>query len=287
MILLDLNQVVIASVMVHARDSKDGELNEQMIRHMVLNTIRSYNRQFKMKYGRMVLCCDSRHYWRKNFFPNYKVHRKKDRDKSKQNWQMVFDTLARIKQEIREDMGYQVIEVDLAEADDIIGTLAPILCTVEPVLIISSDKDFMQLQIHPNIDQYSPTFKNFIRSDDPVTYLREHILRGDKSDGIPNFLSDDDTLVSGKRQKPLNKKRMTDWVTYEPEFFLNDDDSTIANGYHRNHTLVDLSNTPHDIKNEIIMQFHKNPPPRRTKTDILNYFIKKGLKDLSGKIEDF
>ena len=73
-------------------------------------------------------------------------------------------------------------------------------------MVLSGDKDFIQLQKYPFVSQYNPIQKKFMSGIDPKQYILEHVIKGDRSDGIPNFLSDDDTFVKNKRQRPLSKK---------------------------------------------------------------------------------
>ena len=184
MLLVDLNQVLLAGLMAQISAQKNTKLEEPLIRHMVLNIIRIHVKNFKNEYGEVVLCCDNRRYWRKEFFPFYKAGRKKTREKSDLDWHMIFDMLAKFKQELRETFPYKVIDVDGAEADDIIGTLVPIYARDQKILILSSDGDFLQLQQYgSNVKQYNPTQKKFITSKNPLEELKAKIIGGDRGDG--------------------------------------------------------------------------------------------------------
>ena len=218
MILVDLNQIAISNLMVSINTyNKNQEINEDLLRHMVLNSLRSYKVKFGEKYGDLVICCDGRHYWRRDIFPFYKAGRKKDRAASTLDWTLIFETLNKIRDEIKEYFPYIVLDVDRTEADDIIAVLVQNKSPFEPVLILSGDKDFMQLQKHNRVDQYAPVQKKFVRTDSPRDFLKEQIIRGDRGDGIPNFLSNDDVLVKGERQKPISKKKMAGWLVSDPE----------------------------------------------------------------------
>jgi 5'-3' exonuclease len=283
-VLIDLNQVLISNLMQQINFSAKTKLDENLIRHMVLNSLRSYVRQFKQQYGEIIVCCDSRtHYWRREVFPFYKVNRKKDREASKFDWPVIFETLNKIRDELKENFPYKVLEVDGAEADDIISVLAGRLSAHGPVLILSSDKDFVQLQKYPNVTQYSPILKRYVKADDPKTYIKEHILTGDRSDGIPNFLSPDNVFVSGERQKVLNKKKLAEWIHMDPEQFCVNDN--MMRGYKRNQMLVDLDYVPETIKEQIVEAYENTPVASRQK--LFNYFIFKRLKNLMGVIDEF
>ena len=210
MILLDYSQIVIANVMMNKKS-----MSEDFVRHAVLNTIRMYHHKFTEEYGDLVVCCDATNNWRKEAFKYYKAQRKTTRDKSDFDWSELFRLLHMVREEIAENFPYKVVYIDKAEADDIIATLILNKDKEEPVLILSSDKDFIQLQKYKNVNQYSPLKKNFLDTDNPENFLREHILRGDVSDGVPNFLSSDDTFVTDKRQTPLSKKKVSVWSELE------------------------------------------------------------------------
>lgn len=283
MILVDLNQVMIANLMMQIGNHKNIEIEEDLVRHMVLNSLRSYRTKYGAKYGELVIAADNRKYWRRDLFPYYKAHRKKQREKSELDWAAVFNCLHQIKAEIAENFPYKVIDVDGAEADDVIGTLTARYSMQEPILILSGDKDFMQLQRYDNVDQWSPHQKKWVRTDDPMAYLKEHIIRGDAGDGIPNFLSDDACFVEGRRQKPVSKKKLEEvFIPNNPEDFCNEQ---MLRNYKRNEMLVDLTKTPIAIKEEIIDTFENYQTPPRS--GLMNYFIKKRLKGLMESIQDF
>jgi 5'-3' exonuclease len=246
-------------------------------------SLRSYARQFKSKYGDIVVACDSKRYWRRDIFPFYKAHRKKDREKSEFDWHLIFETLNKIRDELKEYFPYRVIEVDGAEADDIIAVLAGRLAPSEEVLILSSDKDFVQLQKYPNVTQYSPILKRFLKTEDPAEFIKEHIIRGDKGDGIPNFLSPDNTFVVGERQKVINTKKLKEWISSPPEEFCTTDN--MLRGYKRNQMLVDLDYVPENIKSQIVEAYDTTLPGTRQK--MLNYFIEKRLRNLIEVIDEF
>jgi hypothetical protein len=283
-VFVDLNQVLISNLMQHLKQvAKSHEINEDLIRHMSINTIRSNVKQFKTKYPNIVLCCDNRKYWRKDFFPFYKSQRKHDREASGYDWGMIFDTLNKIRDEFKENFPYKVLDVDGAEADDVIAVLTARLSPSGNILILSSDKDFGQLQKYPNVTQYSPILKRFIKIDNPTTFIREHIIKGDRGDGIPNFLSADNTFAAGERQKVINSKKLQEWISKDATEFCSTD--AMLRGYKRNQTLVDFDYIPNDIQEKIVKAFEESKPA--TKQQMLNYFIEKGLKVMIESVSDF
>jgi hypothetical protein len=281
MLLVDLNQVLLAGLMAQIANQK-GKLDESLIRHMILNIIRNHSKNFK-EYGEVVLCCDNRKYWRKEFFPFYKAGRKKTREKSDLDWHLIFDMLAKFKVELKENFPYKVIDVEGAEADDIIGTLVPRHAPHEKILILSSDGDFLQLQMYgDNVKQYNPSQKKYVKSIDPLLELKEKIIRGDKGDGIPNIFSPSDCFVRELRQKPITQKVIEKYLA---EHYGHWEDEAARVGFSRNQALIDLRLIPGDIKNKIINTYEETVPAKRNK--LLNYFIEHKLKNLMEVIEDF
>jgi 5'-3' exonuclease len=282
MILIDLNQVLLSGLMAQIAGQKNIKLEESLIRHMVLNILRSHVKQFRGEYGEVVLCCDNKKYWRKEFFPFYKAGRKKTREKSDLDWHLIFDILGNLKKELKENFPYKVVDVEGAEADDIIGTLTPLYSSNEKVLILSSDGDFLQLQQYKNVKQYNPTQKKFVKSENPLLELKEKIISGDKGDGIPNVLSPADCFVRDLRQKPITKNKMQQMLN---EAYGDWEDENARIGFSRNQTLIDLRQIPDDIKNLIIDTYNNTKPSPRSK--LINYFMEKKLKNLMDVIEEF
>lgn len=283
MIIVDLNQTMISNFMASIGNHTNIKVEEDLLRHMVLNSIRSYNSKFKKQFGELVIACDDRKYWRKDLFPYYKANRKKDRDASDIDWNTVFESLNKIRDELKEYFPYRVIQVEKAEADDVIASLCHRFGnTMEKILIISGDKDFKQLQAYMNVKQYDPVRKRWIEETNPDKYLHEHIMSGDRGDGVPNFLSKDDVFVVGGRQKPLRQDKLRVWLTQTPEQFC---DETMLRGYKRNQQLVDLSMIPQDIQDTVYTQFSEQAGKGRDK--LFNYFIQNRLNNLLSDIGDF
>jgi 5'-3' exonuclease len=285
MILVDMNQVTISNLMVQI-GSRKADVDADLVRHMVLNSLRSYRGKFGEQYGELVLCYDSKKYWRREYFPNYKSNRKKDRESSGLDWALIFDTLNNIRDEIRDIFPYKVLEVEGAEADDCIATVVEHIARTpnefEDILILSGDKDFIQLQKHNFVKQYSPTLKKFINGIDPQIYIKEHVLKGDRSDGVPNFLSPDNTFIDELRQRPISKKKIENWITLEPEDFCSEE---MMRNYQRNKTLIDLECIPKRLSEDILVEYRK--PPKGDRSKLLNYFIDKRLRNLMNDIGDF
>jgi len=283
MILVDLNQVLISNYMAQTRGQQAPNID--MFRHMVLNSIRGYNLKFKQKYGTQILCADSANPWRREYFPNYKHQRRQVRTETKEStdkWDDLFDIITIVKNEIAENFPYMVLSVDNSEADDIIA----ILCreahnNKEDVMIVSGDKDFIQLHKYPEVKQFSPIQKKFIKDEDPIKFLHEQIIRGDRSDGVPNILSDDNVFVTGEKQQPIHKKRLQEWAELD-NIPLG---SITRLNYQRNKKLIDLTEIPLAIQEDIINTYRSYKIPNSSK--LLQYFIDHKLKTLMSNINDF
>jgi len=290
MILIDFTQIAIGSLMV-AINRGGQEVDDTLVRHLVLNNLRYYRSRFTEKYGELVICCDSKHYWRRDYFPNYKANRKKDRESSGYDWNFIFTTLNNVRDEIKEYFPYKVIEIYGAEADDIIAILTKQVQDDPDTIIISSDKDFIQLHgLH--VQQYSPVSKKLVNNISPLEYLREHIIKGDRSDGVPNVLSPDDTFTESKRQKPIRKtmlitltEAMDKWEPKDLFQLAKCNRDTWVRNWQRNETLIDLGKIPQDIRDKILREFNNAPTGDRSK--LFNYFVEKKLNNLIQSIGDF
>ena len=290
MILIDFTQIAIGSLMV-AINRGGEDVDDGLIRTIILNNLKYYRTRFHEKYGELVICCDSKHYWRRDYFPNYKANRKKDRASSGYDWDFIFTTLNSVRDEIKEHFPYKVLEVYGAEADDIIAILVKQVYDDPDTIIISSDKDFIQLHGF-HVKQYSPVSKKLVNGTDPVAYLREHIIKGDRSDGVPNVLSPDDTFTESKRQKPIRKtmlitltEAMEKWEPKDLFQLAKCNKDTWVRNWQRNETLINLDKIPKDIRNDILREFKNAPTGNRSK--LFNYFVEKKLNNLIQSIGDF
>ena len=280
-IIIDYSQTIISSLMAELNGDTEAKLEVNLIRHMVINAIRSYHKKYSDEYGDLVIACDSRKYWRKDVFPYYKANRKKVRDNSGYDWNIIFDTINLLKRELKEFFPYKLVEVEGAEADDIIATLCK--QTSDPILIISGDHDFMQLQKYPNVKQYSPVQQKYVKcKKDPKETLLEHIIRGDRGDGVPNVLTSDDSIVEGKRQRPIQSKKLALWLEDPKEM---PQDPTFVTNFERNQTMIDLSRIPEDIETNIINTFKMQSI--KDKSMLIDYFNEHKMKNMLELIEEF
>lgn len=269
MIIVDYSGIAVAAAF---SQKHPDQLDQGVVRHMILNSLRMHNIKNRDKYGSMVIACDSSS-WRKEIFPEYKAARKKSRETSSLDWNSFFTMVNIVRDEIKENFPYPVITVDRAEADDIIGILVSELQEFgrhEEILIVSGDKDFLQLQQFSNVKQYSPVQRKFLTCENPHRYLFEHICKGDASDGVPNVLSSDKTFTEELRQTPLRAKKIDEW--WENRHSLqNHMDQEVWRNYQRNEWMINLRKTPPEIRKEVINQVGEQSGKNNNK--ILNYLV--------------
>ena len=278
-ILVDANQIAISHLMI--RNKIENGINIDSVRKSIIRVIARIHRRFRQDYGDLVLCYDDKNYWRRDIFPFYKKNRKQERQNSKYNWDEVFSVLNTIRDEIKAHFPYQVLQVQNAEADDVIASLVHQYSessNPEPTLILSADKDFIQLHKYNFVSQYDPIRNKWISHENPVQYLQEHIIKGDRSDGIPNILTCDDAIVTGKPQKKMSKEKISSLASMDPHEFTN---FIRLRNWKRNSELIDLSKIPQPVVDRIITTYKTTLPKDSIS---IEYFIKNNIQDI---IEEF
>jgi len=298
MIILDYSQIALSNILPFQNDIKRQSADEikNLIRHSTISTIKSYKKKYGKEYGEIVIACDGRNYWRKAIFPHYKAHRKANREKSDLDWGLIFDTLAELRTDLIENFPYKVLLIDTAEADDIIAALTDytqenllvqegLFTEPQKVLIVSSDKDFIQLQRNKNVRQWSPMQRKFVEGSarEIQEYTIQHIVKGDSGDGIPNILSKDDVFVSGDRQRPFSAKRLPEFFEKGIEACKNDEE---RRNYQRNQQLVNFDYIPEALCKTIISSY-EDTKPKGDKNSVMNYLIKHQCRLLLDEIEEF
>lgn len=282
-ILIDYNQVILASLFASIGNHHNVDIDENLIRHMFLNSIRANRKKFTKDYGEIIICADNKNSWRREAYPYYKANRRKSRDESELDWSQLFSVMDTIRTELKEVFPYKVIHIEHCEADDAIGTICHEMGEVlntggEKFLVLSGDKDYIQLQKYSNVDQYDPIRKRWIRNDNPENYLKEHIIRGDKGDGVPNVLSADNCLALGERQKAMTKPRLS-------KMLKGDMDAETQRRFYRNKMMIDLEEIPQKYKDQILVEYYAEKNVGRE--HLFNFFVEKKLKNLITDIQDF
>lgn len=297
-ILVDFNQIAISSLMAQMGPKEVEHFAEEhvpLLRHIILNSLRANRMKFHAEYGELIICTDNRS-WRKEYFPFYKAKRHSDREGSATNWSLIFDSLYDLKRDMEEAFPYKILSVPGAEADDIIAVLCDYFATNEqssgglfdgdaqPVLILSGDKDFYQLQRYKNVKQYSPILKKMVKGKGgPDLALREHIIRGDQGDGVPNFRSPDNSFVDNIRQKSIMEKKLPEYLHKEPKEFCENEDE--VKWYERNRNLIDLRCIPENVRSDILAKYHSATVNSRR--GLLDYFIKHRMRNMIEVVGDF
>jgi len=278
-ILVDANQIAISHLLV--RNKIDKGINVDTVRKSIVRVLGRISKRFGGEYGKMVLCYDDKNYWRRDIFPFYKKNRKQEREQSPIDWDMVFSVLNKVRDEIKGNLPYTVLQVHGSEADDIIASI----CihnshkdSPEKMLILSADKDFIQLHKLDTVSQYDPIRNRWITCDNPVQYLQEHIIRGDRSDGIPNILTCDDAIVNGKAQKKMSKDKISALASMDPSKFTN---YIRLRNWKRNAELIDFTNIPQSVTERILSSYHRTRPRHSVSVE---YFIQHNIQEL---LEDF
>lgn len=289
MILIDYSAVAVNAILAFSADLKRGSDNEKkdLIRHVTLSCIRSYKKKYGKEFGDIVIACDGRHYWRREVFQYYKGSRKKAREASEIDWQIIFDTLTEIRIDLAEHFPYKVVHYDRAEGDDVIFVISESTQEFgqhEPVMIVSSDHDFVQLQEFDNVSQFSPMTKKLIKVNKKELHekLITHVVKaGD--DGIPNILSADDVFMTGTRQTTVTAKRLAEFIELGIDACRNDLERA---RWQRNYMLTSFKSIPIDVK-ETILTMYYDQKPNGDKNSIMNYLIKHKCRQLLDSIEDF
>lgn len=296
-VLIDYNQLFIANIFQQMQSTADGEveLDMDLTRHMVLSSLLWSRRKFFKNYGQLIICVDSRHTWRHELFPQYKIRRKLRKKNDKVDWDKIYELMNQMKSELDDTFPYKVVEVPKAEADDVIACLCFYFSkqgASERCLIVSSDKDFKQLQALGNVDQFAPVAKEFIKCENPDAFKKELIIRGDSDDDVPNIFSPIKTFITeGIKSKPILQKKLEVWLGQEPDQFCrayasSDEEYKICfRRYKQNKKLVDLWEIPSVIHKAVINKY--TSPLKGSYDNLYNYFGQHGLSSLFEALGDF
>lgn len=259
MILLDLSNIFyrcifqlekLNNVIVNYQPTK-VELLTAMV-----NEISAINDKFKYDWGRLMICCDGKGNWRYKFFKEYKQKRAEDKAKDERDWDYLRDLFIQVKENIKSNSNWPLIEIPELEADDVIALITKY--SKDDLLILSNDKDLNQLVDGSRIKQFSLMTNDYVSREHHL--LNEAILTGDSSDGVPNIFSDDNHFVKEDkvRAKPVTKgmkEYFSDKIVNEASLivYINEinskskeelDLSKILHNYQRNRMMIDLSMIP-------------------------------------------
>lgn len=295
MILVDYTQVAIAATFAFQSDMKKGQDTGKMrdiIRHVLLNSLLSYKRQYTKTYGEMVLAGEGTSNWRRDTFPFYKANRKKGREESDTDWASIIDIIGEIREELREVFPWKFVNHERAEGDDVIAVLVHYLQENElkssgwydepqEILIVSSDGDFRQLHKFKNVKQFNPIMKKWVAKPEE-DFLIEKIIRGDAGDGVPSVLCPDDFFVNEEsgRASPVTKKVIERFKT---GLGLSEEEKR---RFERNRLMIDLSMTPADVRDGILANY-KAADATCDLQKIMNHLIQKRCRNLLNDVQAF
>lgn len=256
---------------------KDNTLDENHLRYNLIKHLKEYKRIYS-EYGDLLLAFDSKSYWRRDYFKFYKHNRKKERKNSDIDWDSIHLYIRQFKKEFEENLDYIVLEILSCEADDIIAIIVSNLQKYKN-LIISDDKDFLQLLKLDNVDIYRPRKNEFIRNEsyndnEIEAILKEHIIRGDRSDGIPNVLSLDNSIADGIRQKAITKKFLSKHLLEDIE-----KEEPFYDKYLRNKKLIDLTEIPNTVEITVLKELKENLKGQN-RIECKEYFAKHNILSL-------
>ena len=197
--------------------------------------------------------------FRYSLYPEYKLTRKLNRAKRGQyKIGPVFDELyANVFPSIFGDHAVQLV-VDGAEGDDVIASIARsqrIAEDYEKIILISSDRDFVQLQIDRPVSQYDakgemvlPKLKHGSEVVDltPQQALMIKIISGDSSDNI----------------KPIKPKigeiRAYKYITEKADEFkkMLREEPEVAQHLILNSKLIDFKNIPVELSQKVVDEYY-------------------------------
>jgi hypothetical protein len=296
-ILVDFSQTVISACAAQANDLRNSGDTKNYIKHIALSMLLSWKKKF---HGELIIICDSKNYWRKQEFIYYKGHRHHEKkDNNFIDWDVLFETLNELKEDLKANFPYKVIEVEEAEADDIISILVKyyqenelvntgLIEEPDEIVIISTDSDFQQLQKYPNVRQWNNVMKKFIVCKNPKQYLIEHIVEGDKGDNVPSVVNGDawakarmDNVPT--RAAPLKSSRMVDFYNKGIDACLNEDE---RRNWKRNEMLIDFDMIPTRINIKVIQAFIETKI-EGSKAKVFNYLTKNRMKLLMSNATEF
>lgn len=268
MIIVDMSQIEHATAFVQHKLT--GTDDKRRIEEGVFASLVHIHDKLCPKYGNtIVACCDHKSPWRADFFAPYKAERKIRRAESGIDWRYVRTGFRACEDALHACTDVVVVRVQGAEGDDCISVVADrnqydkdrmslgglAIGGDEPTVIVSSDKDYGQI---PNVDRFDPR-KGIFLPYNPQAALAAIVIDGDRTDGVPNVISDDDTfIVSGKRQNTMTAVRRS---KLEAMYYAGDFEDRPATKdlpathWNRNRWLVDFKFIPPSVQSDIMDEF--------------------------------
>lgn len=289
MIISDFSKVSYSIVYVFEDDIKKSEPKEieNILRHAIINSFTTLKKRFGAEYGELIIAVDGKKNFRKDIYEHYKAGRAEARKKSDIPWNIVFDIVHRLVDEAKENWPWAVIEVDRAEADDVMFVLVEdianhntqsvgVMDDDEPEKVLLDTRDQDMFQIHrPGLRQWDSRDRKFITLPSGMTaeaFRKDLIIRGDTTDGVENVFTPLGTLITpGVRQTACIAKRMNSVLQFE-NIFDYDLDPVIKERIKMNHQLVSSQGIPLDVRDEIVSKYKNRTINKKMK--MLQYLQK-------------
>lgn len=269
-LVVDLNNLVFATRYSKIKTPGRNRRKEEFVTELIFKEMITYIAKFSIenKVDGIMVACDSPHVWRKDIFPSYKS--------ASNHEDVYYDECIRAanlcKDFFRECTNSQILEVPRAEADDIIGVFCNESENVENI-IMSSDKDFIQL-LSETTSLYSPTQKEWRKSEDPQFDLFVKCIRGDRNDCVPSaFPKVYQTRLEKAWNDPLEMQNLVETVRK--------DGVKVFDALEMNLNLIDLSCVPEWLKENIRAAIMKPPQKQFGEMKMMSFFGKHNLKKFS------
>lgn len=228
------------------------------------------------KPNKIIIAMEGRGNWRKSIYPDYKGNRKKGRDESEINFEEFYEILDKFINDLKELFkNIYIMRINNCEADDVIAVMTEEFSKdkLNDIELISTDKDFIQLQKYKNFKQFNPIKKEYVKSINPKRDLEIKIIIGDKSDNISGIK---ERLGAKTAEKLLNGgefKKQT-W-----EQMLNDKE--IKNIFIRNRQLIDFNYIPENIKEKIVDEYNNYKIGKLDGNKVWKWMISQRMSKLS------
>lgn len=254
-VVFDITNILYRTFFVHKGDAT--ETIAGLAHHSALITLNKYFRQLKP--NKIIMCFD-RPSWRKEYTKSdecvskklYKGNRRqKMTPKEKEKYAQFMDHLETFEKMIREHTSIASLAAPGLEADDLVAGCVQYLTLDDDneVVIVSSDKDMMQLLGHPNVTIINPMNGKERTLDewegDVDLFMFEKCLRGDTSDNVQSAYP--------HIKKTRIKKAYTD--SYERANVMHmtwkhadGREMIVKNLFEENKKLMDLTCQPDDIQ---------------------------------------
>ena len=297
--------------------SNDPELKVGMAFHIIFSSIAKSFRDFGGKH--VVFALEGRS-WRKDFYEPYKRNRSELRAQLSaaelEEEKMFNEAFSHLIEYLKEETNCTIVRHPRCEADDFIARWIQTHPNDKHV-IISSDSDFYQL-INENVSQYNGISNQHITIDgvfddrgkpvkdnktklqktigDPKWVLFEKCIRGDVSDNV--FSAYPGARVKGSKNKvglmdayeDMNMKGFN-WNNFMLQRWTDHDgtEHKVLDDYIRNKTLIDLTQQPQHIIEELDRVITESTMPKEVKQvgiRFMRFCGKYNLQKLSERAND-